>query len=250
MPAGLTVFNDTGQYVIDETTFCWVVIAQGDINAGTTVADPFGVSTNNLVVKRINLAAPADTVFAVYIPRGISSAEGGILNMSYSGGTWTVDIVVANDDTQGALDISGGSYKWFALGRPPAAPAGANYGLEVYDAGGGLRFSSHWRTRAPVTPTGDASRRYAFLGGSIEYEHDVDVEILTTNQYQTTTIWWIYAYWCSGGNVNGGRFPGSGSGPGGSRFYSEVSGGAGGGGFNSITGISQPLIAIDVTDLT
>lgn len=240
MPAGLTVINDNGRYQIDENSFCWTVIHNSllDSEAGSNS----GSFTR--VTKTFTWSGPQDTVFALYVPAGAgvySDFVGNFHNLSWSGGVWTIEIVIGRDLAIGGstFDITGLGIRWFALNRP-ATPA--TFGLNVYDAAGNLQFTSHVRSKAPVTPTGNPAHKFASLAARAGYTHEFDVYDVSGPggiEWWTDEVTRLPGYRSNGGNV---IFDDP-------RVSSETYTSAGGTPYSEVRGVDQPTFFIDVTEL-
>lgn len=230
MPTGLIVYNDGGQFQIDENYFSWAVDTYGSVYSGSTIS-----TQGNMIIKRISQSAPADTVFAVYNPSGVA----GINKMTYSGGVWQVDIAIAKEIGTGSISTNNGAL-WFALNRPKTQ-TGTKYGLEVYDASGNVRYNSFWKSKAPVATTpGVSANKFAFIGGQIEYTFITETEMQTINDYQIDRFWYMDGYTCTNGNITKSEVL--------YDFNSESRDYGVPGSTTDASGINQPMYAIDVKE--
>lgn len=224
MSYGITVIGDHGLYQIDENSFCLSVMETGSLTP--PLYNSFTTTVNS-------------PIFGLYIPTS-SGYYGGITNTSLSGSTWTVTVQLFTPYSAGGSGTNISLVKWFVFGRPTSVSGG--YGLEVFEPSGGLRFSSNWRTKTIAGGSDyiiDASKKYAIVGGVIQYTRNLDVELLTDN-----TFYFREALYASGYQSNNGGI---------SQldqliFYNEGAGTGGGSTGSTTYGINQPAFAIDITE--
>lgn len=234
MPAGFRQIGDHGLVQIDENFFAMSMMATGDVSAGPNEQI---VELGSAYAYRFTYEGD-QPVFGVYIPASLL-ITGGIYRTSKSGSSWSVDIALTNNNGTHTISAANrAAIRWFAFDRPKQI-SGAGQGLRVWDAAGRLTFSSDWITVCPVPPSGfQPGRKYAMVGGLVGLSYDLELEQLTTGQWQATERYWLDGYYCPDGGIEGN----------GVGIAAHVSGvGGGGPGVSQAWAASGPLFGIDVT---
>jgi hypothetical protein len=165
MSAGFQVVDEYGVTVVDENNVCLAFREKGTRTANN--AAPFWVPSSSVYYDDVTYTGGDAPVFAIHKPfvnNGRNDHGAGLWGVGYnsSTNTWTFRTIVTANPNWGPVDYS---YTYYIFDRPKVtATNGA--GIEIFDANGGIVFSSHFqqlkmKPEGTTLPAGTYAHTYA-----------------------------------------------------------------------------------------
>ncbi|MFA7585053.1 MAG: hypothetical protein WCY11_02495 [Novosphingobium sp.] len=233
MVAEIKIRGQHGLFQIDGTHHCISVVATGTL-AGITPVQQWTTDGNLYPVQYNGGEAP---IFALYLPE-TESAVGGCYLTARSGNNWTAYFAVNRQyNVSGSVNLA--NVRWFVLDRPKKF-TGTGPLVQLCDDAGNVIFSSKYPPKAP-TRTPVAGRKYAGIGGRVDFDLNHDLEFVTTNLWSWQTTRYATGYFSRTG---AGVIPGD--------IIISIQGGLSpnptGHPDTYLAGVNQRLHAIDVTE--
>lgn len=208
MPVGFESINLDGIVQIGEGFKCLRLVSRGTLSLPTTHADSSLVKMGTLTVT--------NGVNPIVVTRFLSTSNhfGGVLGVSKSGSTFTFTIagtaIPPSTSPPSSVD-------YWVYDSPVASSSGA--GFEVYDAAGGIIFSTAWDILQPAVTLSSPTKYGAAYNSFMTYQENQ----ITLESGQIDTEWFLtmYGVGCGPGtaavysrSVAGAYLPSSSSGPG------------------------------------